>query len=136
MHREEQGTQGVVRVGVIDQDGERLSPVDPLEAAGNAAHPPQPGGDGLARHAERQRRSRRGPHVEGVRPAEKGTAHVERLRRPARGFRTAGDRQADFGARQGGADILETHVGVYHRHAKLDGQWRDCVIVEKLLADR
>jgi phosphinothricin acetyltransferase len=26
-------------------------------------------------------------------------------------------------------------VGVYHRHGKLDGQWRDCVIVEKLLGD-
>lgn len=26
-------------------------------------------------------------------------------------------------------------VGVYRRHAKLDGQWRDCVIVEKLLGD-
>jgi phosphinothricin acetyltransferase len=24
-------------------------------------------------------------------------------------------------------------VGVYHRHGKLDGAWRDCVIVEKLL---
>ena len=24
-------------------------------------------------------------------------------------------------------------VGVYHRHGKLDGQWKDCVIVEKLL---
>jgi phosphinothricin acetyltransferase len=24
-------------------------------------------------------------------------------------------------------------VGVYRRHAKLDGQWRDCVIVELLL---
>jgi len=24
-------------------------------------------------------------------------------------------------------------VGVYRRHAKLEGQWRDCVIVEKLL---
>ena len=24
-------------------------------------------------------------------------------------------------------------VGVYHRHGQLDGQWRDCVIVEKLL---
>ncbi len=24
-------------------------------------------------------------------------------------------------------------VGVYHRHGKLDGEWRDCVIVEKLL---
>jgi phosphinothricin acetyltransferase len=24
-------------------------------------------------------------------------------------------------------------VGVYHRHGKLDGQWRDCVIVERLL---
>jgi phosphinothricin acetyltransferase len=24
-------------------------------------------------------------------------------------------------------------VGVYRRHARLDGQWRDCVIVEKLL---
>ena len=24
-------------------------------------------------------------------------------------------------------------VGVYHRHGRLDGQWRDCVIVEKLL---
>jgi phosphinothricin acetyltransferase len=24
-------------------------------------------------------------------------------------------------------------VGVYYRHGKLDGQWRDCVIVEKLL---
>lgn len=26
-------------------------------------------------------------------------------------------------------------VGVYHRHAKLDGVWRDTVIVEKLLGD-
>jgi L-amino acid N-acyltransferase YncA len=26
-------------------------------------------------------------------------------------------------------------VGTYYRHAKLDGQWRDCVIVEKLLGD-
>jgi phosphinothricin acetyltransferase len=24
-------------------------------------------------------------------------------------------------------------VGVYRRHGKLDGQWRDCVIVERLL---
>jgi phosphinothricin acetyltransferase len=24
-------------------------------------------------------------------------------------------------------------VGIYHRHGKLDGAWRDCVIVEKLL---
>jgi len=24
-------------------------------------------------------------------------------------------------------------VGVYHRHGRLDGEWRDCVIVEKLL---
>ena len=26
-------------------------------------------------------------------------------------------------------------VGVYRRHGKLDGEWRDCVIVEKLLGD-
>jgi len=26
-------------------------------------------------------------------------------------------------------------VGVYHRHGRLDGEWRDCVIVEKLLDD-
>jgi L-amino acid N-acyltransferase YncA len=26
-------------------------------------------------------------------------------------------------------------VGTYRRHARLDGQWRDCVIVEKLLGD-
>ena len=26
-------------------------------------------------------------------------------------------------------------VGVYHRHGQLDGTWRDCVIVEKLLDD-
>lgn len=26
-------------------------------------------------------------------------------------------------------------VGVYRRHAKLDGRWRDCVIVERLLGD-
>lgn len=26
-------------------------------------------------------------------------------------------------------------VGVYHRHGTLDGAWRDCVIVEKLLGD-
>ncbi len=26
-------------------------------------------------------------------------------------------------------------VGTYHRHARLDGRWRDCVIVEKLLGD-
>jgi len=24
-------------------------------------------------------------------------------------------------------------VGVYRRHGKLDGEWRDCVIVERLL---
>jgi hypothetical protein len=26
-------------------------------------------------------------------------------------------------------------VGVYCRHGKLDGEWRDCVIVEKLLGE-
>jgi L-amino acid N-acyltransferase YncA len=26
-------------------------------------------------------------------------------------------------------------VGVYHRHAKLDGEWRDTVIVERLLGE-
>jgi L-amino acid N-acyltransferase YncA len=26
-------------------------------------------------------------------------------------------------------------VGVYHRHAKLDGEWRDVVIVERLLGE-
>jgi phosphinothricin acetyltransferase len=26
-------------------------------------------------------------------------------------------------------------VGVYRRHARLDGQWRDCVIVERLLGE-
>ena len=26
-------------------------------------------------------------------------------------------------------------VGVYRRHARLDGKWRDCVIVERLLGD-
>lgn len=26
-------------------------------------------------------------------------------------------------------------VGVHRRHARLDGQWRDCVVVERLLGD-
>ena len=26
-------------------------------------------------------------------------------------------------------------VGTYQRHGKLDGQWRDCVVVERLLGD-
>jgi L-amino acid N-acyltransferase YncA len=26
-------------------------------------------------------------------------------------------------------------VGVYHRHARLDGAWRDCVVVERLLGE-
>jgi len=26
-------------------------------------------------------------------------------------------------------------VGIYHRHARLDGVWRDCVIVEKLVGE-
>ena len=26
-------------------------------------------------------------------------------------------------------------VGFYHRHARLDGEWRDCVIVERLLGE-
>jgi L-amino acid N-acyltransferase YncA len=26
-------------------------------------------------------------------------------------------------------------VGIYHRHGKLDGVWRDCVIVERLLGE-
>jgi L-amino acid N-acyltransferase YncA len=26
-------------------------------------------------------------------------------------------------------------VGVYHRHGRLDGEWRDCVIVERLLGE-
>ncbi len=26
-------------------------------------------------------------------------------------------------------------VGVYHRHGKLDGEWRDCVIVERLMGE-
>lgn len=28
-----------------------------------------------------------------------------------------------------------TEVGVYQRHGKLDGEWRDCVIVERLLGE-
>jgi phosphinothricin acetyltransferase len=28
-----------------------------------------------------------------------------------------------------------TEVGVYKRHGKLDGEWRDCVIVEKFLGE-
>jgi L-amino acid N-acyltransferase YncA len=26
-------------------------------------------------------------------------------------------------------------VGIYERHGKLDSEWRDCVIVEKLLGE-
>lgn len=26
-------------------------------------------------------------------------------------------------------------VGIYRRHARLDGAWKDCVIVEKLLGE-
>ena len=26
-------------------------------------------------------------------------------------------------------------VGIYHRHGKLDGAWRDCIIVERLLGE-
>jgi hypothetical protein len=26
-------------------------------------------------------------------------------------------------------------VGIYRRHGKLDAEWRDCVIVEKLLGE-
>jgi phosphinothricin acetyltransferase len=26
-------------------------------------------------------------------------------------------------------------VGIYRRHGKLDGRWRDCVIVERLLGE-
>lgn len=26
-------------------------------------------------------------------------------------------------------------VGIYQRHGKLDGEWRDCVVVERLLGD-
>jgi phosphinothricin acetyltransferase len=26
-------------------------------------------------------------------------------------------------------------VGVYRRHGRLDGRWRDCVIVERLLGE-
>jgi phosphinothricin acetyltransferase len=26
-------------------------------------------------------------------------------------------------------------VGIYRRHGKLDGDWRDCVIVERLLGE-
>ena len=26
-------------------------------------------------------------------------------------------------------------VGIYRRHGKLDGAWRDCVIVERLLGE-
>jgi L-amino acid N-acyltransferase YncA len=26
-------------------------------------------------------------------------------------------------------------VGIYRRHGKLDSEWRDCVIVEKLLGE-
>ena len=33
------------------------------------------------------------------------------------------------------ASLGFTEVGVYHRHGRLDGVWRDVVIVEKLLDD-
>jgi phosphinothricin acetyltransferase len=26
-------------------------------------------------------------------------------------------------------------VGIYERHGRLDGEWRDCVIVEKLIGE-
>jgi L-amino acid N-acyltransferase YncA len=26
-----------------------------------------------------------------------------------------------------------TEIGIHHRHGRLDGRWRDCVIVERLL---
>jgi phosphinothricin acetyltransferase len=32
------------------------------------------------------------------------------------------------------ASVGFREVGVYRRHARLDGQWRDVVIVERLLA--
>ncbi|HTI83942.1 MAG TPA: arsinothricin resistance N-acetyltransferase ArsN1 family A [Acetobacteraceae bacterium] len=28
-----------------------------------------------------------------------------------------------------------TEVGIYRRHGKLDGEWRDCVIVERLIGE-
>jgi phosphinothricin acetyltransferase len=31
------------------------------------------------------------------------------------------------------AKLGSREVGIYHRHGKLDGVWRDCVIVERLL---
>ncbi len=33
------------------------------------------------------------------------------------------------------ASVGFREVGVYRRHARLDGEWRDCVIVERLLGD-
>src|SRR5439155_11380185 len=46
-HRQEEGLQGVVRVGVIDQGGERLSLVDALEAPRDAGYRSQTPGDGV-----------------------------------------------------------------------------------------
>ncbi len=33
------------------------------------------------------------------------------------------------------ASIGFREVGTYRRHGRLDGQWRDCVIVERLIGE-
>jgi hypothetical protein len=64
--------EGVVRVGVIDDDLDAAAVRDPLEAAGDALEPGDACGDDVRGDVEGQRRGRRGQDVGEVVPADEG----------------------------------------------------------------
>jgi L-amino acid N-acyltransferase YncA len=110
---------------VVERDGEILA------WAGAGPYRPRPAYAGVAEHSVYTAREARG--------AGAGRAALDALIREyeARGFwklvsRIFPENQASLVLHERAGFRV---VGVYRRHGRLDGQWRDCVIVERLLAE-
>jgi phosphinothricin acetyltransferase len=102
-----------------------------LAWAGAGPYRSRPAYAGVAEHSVYTAREARGTGA--------GRAALEALSREyeARGFwklvsRIFPDNQASLVLHERAGFRV---VGVYRRHGRLDGQWRDCVIVEKLLGE-
>ena len=101
--RPEQVVEGVGGVGVVDQHGERLAGVDPLEAAGHPVQGLEPGHGGAQVDAGGVGRGQ----------GAQGVGHVEEPGQPQPdGPRPGGRPDPEAGALQGGGDVAGPPVGV------------------------
>jgi L-amino acid N-acyltransferase YncA len=110
---------------VVERDGQVIA------WAGASAYSSRPAYRGVAEHSVYVARSARGSGV--------GRAALEELVRvyEERGFWKLESRifPENLGSLALHEKVGFRIVGVYRRHGQLDGAWRDCVIVEKLLGE-